>query len=221
MSSVTRSAVVRPIYRLFDEGTLVGSSDAELLERFVARRDERAFEALIIRHGRSVQAVCRDVLRDAHDAEDAFQATFLILARKAGSLWVGNSLAAWLHRVAPPGRRRGEPAEGPAAGRRNDGAGRGLRPNEDFTIPVVGNLTAGTARRDRPTAGEISSPDHPLRPGRADARRGGPTAGLAARHGRRSTGAGPRLAEGSTRPPRACRMEWTHGDFLDTRCGVW
>jgi RNA polymerase sigma factor (sigma-70 family) len=100
MSSVTRSAVLRPIYRLFDEGTLVGSSDAELLERFVARGDERAFEALVTRHGRSVQAVCRDVLRDPHDAEDAFQATFLILARKAGSLWVRNSLAAWLHRVA-------------------------------------------------------------------------------------------------------------------------
>ncbi len=100
MSSVSRSAVLRPIYRLFDEGTLVGSSDAELLERFVAGSDERAFEALVTRHGRSVQAVCRDVLRDPHDAEDAFQATFLILARKAGSLWVGNSLAAWLHRVA-------------------------------------------------------------------------------------------------------------------------
>jgi RNA polymerase sigma factor (sigma-70 family) len=95
-----RSAVLRPIYRLFHEGTLVGSSDAELLEQFVARRDERAFEALVVRHGRSVQAVCLDVLRDAHDAEDAFQATFLILARKAGALWVGDSLAAWLHRVA-------------------------------------------------------------------------------------------------------------------------
>ncbi len=100
MSNMTRSAVLRPINRLFNEGTLVGSSDAELLERFVARRDERAFEALVSRHGGSVQAVCRDILRDPHDAEDAFQATFLILARKAGSLWVGNSLAAWLHRVA-------------------------------------------------------------------------------------------------------------------------
>ena len=100
MASVTRAAVLRPIYRLWDEGTLVGSSDAQLLERFVARRDETAFEALVARHGRAVLAVCRDVLRDPHDAEDAFQATFVILFRKAGSLWVKDSLAAWLHRVA-------------------------------------------------------------------------------------------------------------------------
>jgi RNA polymerase sigma factor (sigma-70 family) len=100
MSSVTRAAVLRPIYRLWDEGTLVGSSDAQLLERFVARRDETAFESLVARHGRSVLAVCRDVLHDQHDAEDAFQATFVILVRKAGSLWVKDSLAAWLHRVA-------------------------------------------------------------------------------------------------------------------------
>ena len=100
MSSMTRGAVLRPIYYLFEQGTLVGSSDVQLLERFVATRDETAFEALVARHGRSVQAVCRDVLRDQHDAEDAFQATFLILVRKAGSLWVKDSLAAWLHRVA-------------------------------------------------------------------------------------------------------------------------
>ena len=100
MTSITRSAALRPIYELFGEGTLTGLSDEQLVTRFVASRDERAFEALLIRHGRSVLAVCVDVLRDGHDAEDAFQATFLILARKAGSLWVGGSLAAWLHRVA-------------------------------------------------------------------------------------------------------------------------
>ena len=100
MTIARRGPALRPIHYLLQEGTLVGSSDAQLLERFVAGRDETAFEALIARHGRAVQAVCRDVLRDPHDAEDAFQATFLILARKAGSLWVGDSLAAWLHRVA-------------------------------------------------------------------------------------------------------------------------
>ncbi len=100
MSRATRGAALRPIYHLFETGTLIGSSDGQLLERFVAGRDEAAFEALVARHGRSVMVVCRDVLRDQHDAEDAFQATFLILARKAGSLWVGDSLSAWLHRVA-------------------------------------------------------------------------------------------------------------------------
>jgi RNA polymerase sigma factor (sigma-70 family) len=100
MASSARSAVLRPIFELFDEGTLTGLSDEELVTRFVAGRDERAFEALVVRHGRTVLAVCHDLLRDRHDAEDAFQATFLILARKARSLWVRGSLAPWLHRVA-------------------------------------------------------------------------------------------------------------------------
>ena len=124
MSSVTRAAVLRPIYRLWDEGTLAGSSDAQLLERFVARRDETAFEVLVARHGRAVLAVCRDVLRDPNDAEDAFQATFVILFRKAGSLWVKDSLAAWLHRVArrvavEANRQRSAPAGDRAVVRRN------------------------------------------------------------------------------------------------------
>ena len=54
MSSVTRGAVLRPIYHLFESGTLVGWSDVQLLDRFVASRDEAAFESLVIRHGRSV-----------------------------------------------------------------------------------------------------------------------------------------------------------------------
>src|SRR5262245_29336214 len=74
--------------------------DSRLLRRFVTQRDEAAFAALLQRHGPMVLGVCRQVLRDRHDAEDAFQATFLVLARKAPSIRRQESLAAWLHRVA-------------------------------------------------------------------------------------------------------------------------
>jgi RNA polymerase sigma factor (sigma-70 family) len=86
--------------------TLVGaepagdSIDRELLQRFVAGREEAAFEALMQRHGSMVLGVCRRVLHDVHAAEDAFQATFFVLVRKAASLDRRGSLAGWLYTVA-------------------------------------------------------------------------------------------------------------------------
>src|SRR5215468_8497639 len=77
-----------------------GLTDGELLGRFVARRDEAAFEALVHRHGPMVLGLCRRVLRDVHDAEDAFQATFLVLARKAASVVKRESVGCWLYAVA-------------------------------------------------------------------------------------------------------------------------
>src|SRR5437764_14847076 len=74
--------------------------DATLLERFARGKDEDAFAAVVARHGPMVLAVCRRVLGDAHEAEDAFQATFLVLARKAGTLARPDGLAAWLHGTA-------------------------------------------------------------------------------------------------------------------------
>jgi RNA polymerase sigma factor (sigma-70 family) len=100
MGNVHRGEALRQIHRLFGEGTLAGLPDAQLLELYVCHCDELAFKALVQRHGPMVLAVCRGVLRDANDADDAFQATFLLLVRKAGSLWVGESLGGWLHRVA-------------------------------------------------------------------------------------------------------------------------
>src|SRR5690349_12812691 len=77
-----------------------GLADADLLRRFVADRDEAAFEVLLWRHGAMVLNVCRRVLRHEQDAEDAFQATFLALARKAGSVSRQASVGGWLYRVA-------------------------------------------------------------------------------------------------------------------------
>jgi RNA polymerase sigma factor (sigma-70 family) len=100
MGSVPVRAALRQIQRLFGEGTLAGLSDARLLARYSSERDEMAFETLVERHGRMVMAVCRGVVDDANDADDAFQAAFLLLARKSGSLWVSDSVGGWLHRVA-------------------------------------------------------------------------------------------------------------------------
>ena len=90
----------REIQTLFSVGTLGGLSDGRLLERFAAHRDELAFEALVRRHGSMVWAICRRLLRDHHDAEDAFQATFLVLARKGQSIAQQELVANWLYAVA-------------------------------------------------------------------------------------------------------------------------
>jgi polysaccharide biosynthesis/export protein len=96
-------AVLRDIQSLFDTGTLNGLSDRQLLEHFAGRRDassEAAFEVLVLRHGPMVLRVCRNVLGDSTDAEDAFQATFLVLVRRCGSIRRFESLGSWLYGVA-------------------------------------------------------------------------------------------------------------------------
>lgn len=96
-------------------------SDEELLRKFVIERDDQAFALLVGRHSGMVLGVCRRVLGLQHDAEDAFQAVFLILSRKANTLRYGGSLPAWLHKTAfrtalqaraARSRRREESAEG-------------------------------------------------------------------------------------------------------------
>ena len=91
---------------LFTGGTLTGLGEGELLDRFISRRDEAAFEELVARHGPMVLAVCRRWLDDPHDLEDAFQATFLILVRKAKALRNREALAPWLHGVSHRVARR-------------------------------------------------------------------------------------------------------------------
>ena len=88
---------------LFRAGSFAGVPDGALLERFIAGPPdiaEVAFTALVERHGAMVRRTCRQVTGDYHDAEDAAQATFLILARSARSVRSTDSLSAWLHGVA-------------------------------------------------------------------------------------------------------------------------
>jgi RNA polymerase sigma factor (sigma-70 family) len=96
----THRLATAELVRLFDGGSLSGLSEWELLEQFLACRDELAFQVLVSRHGPMVLGICRRMLANAADVEDAFQATFLVLLRRAGSLGPGDAIAAWLHGVA-------------------------------------------------------------------------------------------------------------------------
>jgi RNA polymerase sigma factor (sigma-70 family) len=100
MPSRALTAVVEYIRQTAGQGRVAELTDGQLLERFVADRDENAFGALVQRHGALVLSVCRRVLDNTHDVEDAFQATFLVLVRKAGSIAKRESVSSWLHGVA-------------------------------------------------------------------------------------------------------------------------
>ncbi len=111
MNSGKAGAAGRQLEALWISGTLTGLSDSQLLSRYVDTRGrdavaEAAFRELVNRHGPMVLAVCRQLLRHSHDADDAFQATFLVLVRKARSIRVGDSLAPWLSSVAYRTARR-------------------------------------------------------------------------------------------------------------------
>ncbi len=96
-------AVLRPLRVLLETGSVAGMTDGQLLEQFAARRDsgaETAFAALVSRHGPMVLGVCSYWLRNEHAADDAFQAVFLVLARRATLIRRPELLSAWLHGVA-------------------------------------------------------------------------------------------------------------------------
>ena len=86
--------------RVFNQGTVTGLDDDKLLKRFVVERDEVAFAALVARHGPMVLGVCRRILHDEHDVEDAFQATFLVLVSRAKAIRDGDLLGHWIYGVA-------------------------------------------------------------------------------------------------------------------------
>ena len=100
MPAASLSHVLRHLRTLSETQALRELSDGELLERFRVRREESAFVVLVQRHGPMVLGVCLRSLADVHAAEDAFQATFLVLVRKAASIREGASAAGWLHGVA-------------------------------------------------------------------------------------------------------------------------
>ena len=205
MASLFAGDFGRHLSRLFGAGSAVGLTDGELLERFAHRRDEAAeaaFETLLARHGAMVLTVCRQVLGDAHAAEDAFQATFLVVVRRAGSLRVREpgSLGPWLHGVA---YRIALKARQASARRRAR--------EHRVAVPAIGTPSRGdrarrapgaAARRGQPAAGEVPRPGSALLLRGADARRGRRVPAMALGNGPRPAGPGPRPAPVPTDPPR-------------------
>jgi RNA polymerase sigma factor (sigma-70 family) len=100
MSATRPAPILDTLHQLLRARRAAGTGDRELLARLVAGRDDAAFTELVRRYGPMVWGVCRRVLRHEQDAEDAFQATFVVLARKAGTVRAGSSLASWLYGVA-------------------------------------------------------------------------------------------------------------------------
>src|SRR5262245_38307598 len=123
--------VIEHLRRAVRAGGEADLTDGQLLECFVSRRDEAAVAALVRRHGPMVWGVCRRVLRNHHDAEDAFQATFLVLVRKAGSIMPREMVANWLSGVA---HRRALKA-------RATGAKRQAREKQVNEMPEAGAVT--------------------------------------------------------------------------------
>src|SRR5438094_804075 len=100
MGPMAVNRVVRQLRQAALQKDPAGPADGELLHAYVNRRDEAAFERLVHRHGPMVLGVCRRVLRNEADAEDAFQATFLVLVRKAASIRSPSAVSNWLYGVA-------------------------------------------------------------------------------------------------------------------------
>jgi RNA polymerase sigma factor (sigma-70 family) len=94
------SGFVQTLRRVAERRTLADEDDAQLLERFAACREHAAFEELVRRHGRMVLGLCRRLVRNSEDADDAFQATFMTLARRANAIRRRESVGGWLYKVA-------------------------------------------------------------------------------------------------------------------------
>ncbi len=140
MANVATS-VARQIESLYDGGSVAGLTDRQLVDRFVTRHDatgEDAFAALVARHGPMVLGVCRQLLLDRHHAEDAFQAVFLVLARRARYIRDPDLLSNWLYGIALRTARKSRARL--ARQRRNDEA-RAMKDPEASTTVLADQAT--------------------------------------------------------------------------------
>ena len=149
MSAHPLGHALRQLRRLADEQAGHDLSDAALLQRFRAGREETAFALLVQRHGPMVLGVCRRVLGDRHEAEDAFQATFLVLVRRAGAIHRREALGGWLHRVAYR-----------VAARARDG----LAPRSEWVAPAEKKIVLPPLKAPLQTVRAATQPGRPAAP---------------------------------------------------------
>jgi RNA polymerase sigma factor (sigma-70 family) len=144
MAAAPFKAVIHYLRQCVGWPHAAGTTDGELLERFARQGDQRAFEALMQQHGPMVWGLCRRLLDDPQDAEDAFQATFLVLVRKAGALRQPELLANWLYGVACRTARRA----------RADASRRRLHERETAKMPALEPTDDATWQELRPVLDE-------------------------------------------------------------------
>ncbi len=239
MAGVPMGGAIRQIHRLFVEGIVAGLADCELLDRFLTSGDEAAFAALVERHGPMVLGTCRAVLRDPDDAEDAFQATFLVLVCKARSIRGRGALGGWLHQVAhriaiqaateatrkrkrercvaPPESTDGQPVERTTIGARScrgAGATLGQIPAAPVIVPPGGKTTP--RRRTSSTAARRPCGEVVRRPRAAPL----PTAPSRHRSHDRSTGHDPLPLGTGESPARLGRGDRPGGRAHEFRGGA-
>ncbi len=134
MATAAPATLLLHLHRLA-AGSADDVSDSELLRRFTGEGDARAFAALLQRHGPMVWAACRRILPHLHDAEDVFQATFVVLARKARSLRKHGSVGSWLYGIASRQAMRVRSAQARRRGREAQAAQRSSAdPLEEITL---------------------------------------------------------------------------------------
>src|SRR5437016_1124843 len=136
MPTSPMNRVVRQLRRAALRPDGAGLSDGRLLEAFVRHHDDGAFEALVYRHGPMVWGVCRRVLGNDHDADDAFQASFLVLLRRAASVAPGDRVGHWLYGVA---HRTALKAKGVAARRQARERQGAAVPEPAVEVPDLGD----------------------------------------------------------------------------------
>ena len=187
-------------------------NDTEVLQRFVWANDPDAFRVLIDRHGPMVLAVCRTVLREQHDAEDAFQSTFLVLARRAGTIKRRDSIAPWLHRVAHSRCEAGAAPGVSKASRRTHTIGGGSGDDVPASRSFVHSVGP---RRGKSPAGAVPSAREALLLGWKNQRGGCIAIAMPCRDGEGPAFEGPTNTSGPPAPPWPGSLpRAAGGDFL-------